>query len=202
MKQLSATTIAIVGFCAPLLLAQAPGGGQAPPPATLAVGLQRAYAAIKTNLTNAAERTPEADYAFKPSADIRSFAGQFGHVANFHYMFCAAAKGVPNPNMGMDQEQKTAKADVVKALADSFAFCDDALSSLTDQSALELVTQGRGQVARGAVLSNLVAHDNEEYGIITVYMRLKGAVPPSTADRPARGGGGAGGRGNPGGRGN
>jgi hypothetical protein len=104
-------------------------------------------------------------------------------------------EGGSDPNMGMDQEQKTTKAEFVRALADSFAFCDDAFATLTDQNALELVTQGRGQVARGAVLSNLVAHDNEEYGIITVYMRLKGAVPPSTADRPARGGGGRG-RGN------
>jgi uncharacterized damage-inducible protein DinB len=195
MKELSNITLGIAMLSATLLLAQAPGGGQPPPPATLSVGLQRAYATIKTNLTNAAERTADADYAFRPTSEIRTFGGQLGHVANFHYLLCAAAKGVPNPNMGMDQEQKTTKAEFVRALADSFAFCDDAFATLTDQNALELVTQGRGQVARGAVLSNLVAHDNEEYGIITVYMRLKGAVPPSTADRPARGGGGRG-RGN------
>jgi hypothetical protein len=31
-------------------------------------------------------------------------------------------------------------------------------------------------------------HDNEEYGIITVYMRLKSQAPPTTANRPQRGG--------------
>jgi len=42
-----------------------------------------------------------------------------------------------------------------------------------------LVTQGRGQVAKGAILTNLIGHDNEEYGIVTVYLRLKTMVPPS-----------------------
>ena len=27
-------------------------------------------------------------------------------------------------------------------------------------------------------------HDNEMYGTMAVYMRLKGVVPPSTSDRP------------------
>jgi len=70
-------------------------------------------------------------------------------VANFHYQLCAAAKGVPNPNMGNNLEMKTTKAEFVQALAESFAFCDDAFSALTDASAAELVTQGRGQTARG-----------------------------------------------------
>jgi uncharacterized damage-inducible protein DinB len=179
---------------------QAQGGGQPPAPATVAVGLQRAYAGIKTNLTDAAEKTSEADFSFKAAPDIRTFAGQFAHVAQFHYLFCSAAKGVANPIQGQNLEDtKTTKTDASKALADSFAFCDDAFSSLTDQSAQELVTQGRGQAARGAILSNLIAHDNEEYGIITVYMRLKNQVPPSTANRPQRGGGA--GRGAPGGPG-
>jgi len=32
-------------------------------------------------------------------------------------------------------------------------------------------------VAKGSVLTNLIAHDNEEYGIVTVYLRLKTMVP-------------------------
>ena len=80
---------------------------------------------------------------FKPHPDNRTFGGQVGHTANAQFAACAAAKGVPNPNMGNDLEKKTTKAEFVKGLADSFAFCDDAFAALTDQSALELVTQGR-----------------------------------------------------------
>jgi uncharacterized damage-inducible protein DinB len=167
----------------------------APGPVGIATGLQRAYAQMKTNLTQAADKMSEADYAFKPVPEIRSFGGQLAHVAQFHYLFCAGAKGVANPNQENIEQTKTTKADVVKALADSFAFCDDAFSSLTDATAVETVTQGRGgPTARAVLLTNLIAHDNEEYGIITVYMRLKSLVPPST-ENAGRGRGGRGGRG-------
>jgi hypothetical protein len=170
-----------------LSLAQAPGGA----PAGIAVGLQRQYAALKTNLTQSAEKMSEADYGFKPTSEIRSYGQLWGHVANAQFGQCAQAKGVPNPVQGQNMEQKATKAEFVKALADSFAFCDDAFSSLTDASAAEMLTGGRGgPTARSVVLLGVIAHGNEMYGIGTVYLRLKGLVPPSTENQPARGGGG------------
>jgi hypothetical protein len=88
-----------------------------------------------------------------------------------------------------DASRATWPAEFVKGLADSFAYCDGAFSSLTDENALQLVNQGQNQIARAAVLSNLIAHDNEEYGVITVYLRTKALVPPST-ERGMRGRGG------------
>jgi uncharacterized damage-inducible protein DinB len=40
---------------------------------------------------------------------------------------------------------------------------------------------GPAKTVRGAALMRNVAHNNEHYGNIVVYMRLKGHVPPSTA---------------------
>jgi len=37
------------------------------------------------------------------------------------------------------------------------------------------------QAGRGAVLFFNTTHNNEHYGNIVVYLRLKGHVPPSTA---------------------
>jgi uncharacterized damage-inducible protein DinB len=190
MKQLLCWVSVGAVMMAPAAFAQGRGPGA---PVTLAASLQQAYDQIKKNVTEAAERMPEGDYDMKPNPDIRTFGGQLGHIANAHYFMCAAAKGVPNPNMGKDLEKLTTKAEFVKALADSYAFCDGAFSSLTDQNATQMVNMGRGKQARAGLLAGLIAHDNEEYGIITVYMRLKSMVPPSTADRPAmRGGGGRG----------
>jgi hypothetical protein len=173
--------------------AQAPAQGQKIP---LSEGLRRSYATLKLNLTEAAEKFNDADYSYRPSPDIRVYGGQLAHVANSQFNACAAARGVPNPNQGQNLEQtKTTRADIIKALADSFAFCDPAFESLTDQGAVELVRQGNNEVARASVLSNLIAHGNEEYGILTVYLRTKGIVPPST-ERAQRGrGAGRGGRG-------
>jgi uncharacterized damage-inducible protein DinB len=189
-RLLSFVSGAILIASPPPLAAQGPGG-----PVGVAAAMQRGYAQMKANLTQAAEKMPDADYSFKPAGELRSFGGQIGHVANFHYLFCSAAKGEANPNQGQNLEQKTTKADFVKALADSFAYCDTPFSALTDESMSQMITQGRGgQVARGAVLMNLIAHDNEEYGIMTVYLRMKNLVPPST-ENAGRGRGGARGEG-------
>lgn len=158
-------------------LAQAPAGGQK---FTFSQGLQRSYTGIKTNLTEAATKMPDADYGYRPSPEIRTYAGQLGHVAFWNYVFCSAAKGEANPNKDDFEKTKTTKADVAKALADSFAYCDPAFAALTDETALQPVKQGQNEVARGSVLTNVVSHGNEEYGIMTVYLRTKSLVPPST----------------------
>lgn len=161
-------------------VAQAPMAGQT---ITLSVSIQRAYAAVKGNLTQAADKMPESDYGFKPStmAEVRTFGQLFAHVANAQFGSCSAAKGVPNPNQGrnLENELKT-KAEFVKALADSFAFCDEAYAGLTEANSTEPVTQGRGMIARAALLANNVTHNNEMYGTSGVYLRARNIVPPST----------------------
>jgi hypothetical protein len=170
-----------------VVLAAAIAAAQQPPAAAQKIGpaasLQRGYAGVKMNLTQNAEKMPDADYAFKPGPmpEVRTFGALFMHVANSQYNQCAAVKGVPNPNQGVDLEKtKTTKADVVKALADSFAFCDDAFSSTTDENATQYVTQGRNEVTRAAALFGVIAHDNEMFGTSNVYLRSKGIVPAST----------------------
>jgi uncharacterized damage-inducible protein DinB len=172
--------------------AQAPTGQKV----GVAARLQQQYAQIKTNLTQSADKMSDADASFKPTPEIRSTAGQIAHVAQFHYLFCSQVKGGANPNTENLEQTKTAKADVVKALADSFAYCDDAFSSLTDETAMQMVAGRGGEQAKAVPLMNLIAHDNEEYGILTVYLRLKGMVPPSTENAGrGRGQGGGAGRG-------
>jgi hypothetical protein len=79
----------------------------------------------------------------------------------------------------LEQELKT-KADVTKALADSFAICDDIFAGVTDANATEFVKIGQNEVTRVAALYGLIAHGNEIYGTGAVYLRSKNIVPPST----------------------
>jgi len=171
--------------------AQAPPAAQGGQKVPLSEGLRRSYNTLKMNLTEAGQKFDEASYGYTPSPDIRGYGAQLAHVANSQFNACAAAKGEANPHQGTNLEKtKTTRADIIQALADSFAFCDAAFANLTDQSALELVLQGQNEVARGSVLTNLIVHGNEEYGILTVYLRSKGMVPPST-ERAMRGRGAA-----------
>lgn len=171
--------------------AQVPTAGQK---VGLATSMQNAYATLKGNLTQAAEKMPEANYGFKPAADpdLRTYGQWIGHQTDNQFTNCATLKSVPSPSPAQSNEKKTTKAELIKALADAFAFCDGAMSSLTDQNAVQMIKQGEGETARGAVVSALLSHGLESFGIVGVYMRAKGIAPPAAA--PAAGRGAPGGR--------
>jgi uncharacterized damage-inducible protein DinB len=165
---------------AALLLAAGVAAAQTPPPQTLGLadGLKRAWAGAKLNATEAAEKMPDANYSFKATPDVRSFGEIIGHITSGNLAYCTMAKGEAPPKSDVDK--LTTKADLVKALNDSFAACDAVFNSLTDESLLEKVKQGERQVARGVFIAGVIAHVNEHYGNLVTYMRLKGLVPPST----------------------
>ncbi len=190
-------TRALCVFSGTILVASvAAAQGLTPAPVGTAAGLQRAYGQLKTSVTMSAAKMPEADYFFKPTPDIRGYGQLWGHVADAQFGQCSGAKGAPNPRQGQPSfEMLTMKADVVKAVADSFAYCDDVFSSLTDQTAAEMISNGRGgQQSRATALLGVLTHGSEMYGIGTVYLRLKGLVPPTT-ELFQRGRGAPGGRG-------
>lgn len=71
-----------------------------------------------------------------------------------------------------------AKAELVAALKDVFAYCDKAYEGLTDASAAELV--GHGPSPKLGLLTVANTHSVEHYGNLIVYLRMKGLVPPSS----------------------
>ena len=111
---------------------------------------------------------------------MRSFGELMGHITSSQFSICAVLKGVPNPNQGINNEDYKSKAQAVKTLAASFAFCDDAFSSLTEKSLLEYVKERDGEITRAGSIAHFFAHGNDVYGYAAVYMRLKGLVPPTT----------------------
>ena len=147
---------------------------------SLVTSFQREYAVFKANLTEEAERMPEADYNFRPSSDIRSYGELMGHVANNHFSACATLKGVRNPNQGINIERLKTKAEIVKAMKDSFAFCDPAFASLTQENLMDILNEREGKLTRAGAIAHLIAHSNEVYGTGAVYMRLKNLTPPLT----------------------
>jgi hypothetical protein len=189
MKRVTGLVFVVAVLFAFSGLAQPPGGGQGGQKIGLATSLQRGYAGLKANLTEEAEKMPEADYNFKPgsTAEVRPFGRVIAHVAEAQFGQCSAVNGEPNPMQGkhLEEELKT-KAEIAKALADSFALCDKAFSSTTDENAVQFVKQGQNEVTRAAALYGVLVHGNELYGTGAVYLRSKNIVPPST-ERMQRG---------------
>ena len=153
---------------------------QSGPSDPLSAALKRQWDTIALNLKESAEVVPADKYSFKPSQDVKTFAGEMGHAANTHYFFCARIKGEPNPNKA-DYEKETNKDALVKAVIASNEYCSSVINAANDKWLMEMVGQGPQAQPRGAVLAAHIAHSNETYGTVVPYMRMSGIVPPSTA---------------------
>ena len=169
MKRATLLTLAFALASAAALQAQNP-----------VIGEQKAaYTANKNNLIKAAEKMPEEAYSFKPTPEMQTFAERIAHIAG-QIGTCSGLTGErkPSPAAG-----KTAKADLVAALKTSFEACDAAWDSMTDETAMQTLA-GRGGTTRTKITALIgnTTHNTELYGYISVYMRLKGVVPP-TSDR-------------------
>jgi uncharacterized damage-inducible protein DinB len=148
----------------------------------LSSDLKNSYNGIKTTLTRAADEMSDADYSFKASPAERTYGAMVGHIADVQLALCGNAKG--EQKMGDAEKTKTTKADLVAALKASFDYCDGVYGSLTDADAATQVTLfGPRKATKLAVLNFNIGHDNEMYGQLVVYLRIKGLVPPSSQPR-------------------
>jgi uncharacterized damage-inducible protein DinB len=153
---------------------------------SLAGSTKAMHAMIRRNLAEAAENMPADEYAFRPTPQVRTFGQIIGHLIDSNFFFCSQVVGEKSPATA-DYEQITAKAALVKALHDSLVYCDRVYTATTDANFMRpvqiahVVGTGSSNTVRGAVLMYNIAHNNEHYGNLAIYMRLKGHVPPSTA---------------------
>jgi len=150
---------------------------------SMASVVKNMHATIRQNLADAAESMPAEEYSFKATPQVRSFAELIGHVVNANFFFCSQAKGEPPPSKE-NFEQVADKAVLVKGMNEALKYCDDVYNGTTDANFGVLITMAgpaKKQASRGSVLVFNTTHNNEHYGNIVVYMRLKGHVPPSTA---------------------
>jgi|SRR5262245_5911004 len=172
-------TILLAAGLAPAASAQTPAS-TTPSANPISDGIRSQWNGVKRNIKESADQMPEENYNFKPTPDVRSFGEILSHVAGASYLICAGAKGEKSP-FEEDHFEKTAKtkAEIVKATNDAIAYCDGVFTALTDATAGQ-VPSGGGQSSRVARLVLQIGHDNEHYGNLVTYFRLKGMVPPSS----------------------
>ena len=153
-----------------VLSAQAPSGP--------AAEVQGSYNRLKPNVIKAAEKMPDADYQFKPVADIRTYARIVNHVTEAQQHICSALNGTTFDPKSVPSDTAD-KATIVAGLKASFDVCDKAYGALTDANMSELVTLGQGKRSRIGMAWGNVSHDNEQYAELSTYLRLKNIVPPT-----------------------
>ena len=171
--------------------AAAQTGQQTTPKDPMAIWLHNAFNTNRKNIEKSAEKVSEDLYGLRPGPqeEVRTFGQILGHLANFNYMWCSQAKSEKNPGQDSDFEKLASKAALLRALSDAFTYCDTAYAALTDASGLEVITvtqeSGRkAQVPRMSLLVLNYGHNNDHYGNLVTYMRIKSIVPASSEPRP------------------
>ena len=81
-----------------LTLAQAQAPSAKPDQTTTSGFAAANYRAIQDCVVRSAEKMPPADFTFRPTPEVRSFAGIVAHVADANYLLCSYAMAEPNPN--------------------------------------------------------------------------------------------------------
>lgn len=171
----------VVVLLAGLWLAGAAGAQSGAGP-TVAGEVRQNYQRTKDLILRAAAKMPEEGYSLKPAPEVRTFAQVVGHIAEAQAMICGGIASMPT----RVDTTKTAKADVIVELTKSFTVCDRAYELINDSNIAQVGGAGfMGGTMVGRLYGNLI-HDNEMYGTMVVYLRIKGIVPPSSEGRGGR----------------
>lgn len=157
----------------------APMPGMTPPPSSgPASEVQGNYNRLKPNVIKAAEKMPDADYQYRPTPEIRTFARVVNHVTEAQFRTCATLNGTRFDASKVPSDTAD-KAAIVAGLKASFDECDKAYASLTDANVTEMMSMGQNKRSRIGLAWGNISHDNEQYAELSTYLRLKNLVPPT-----------------------
>ena len=150
----------------------------------ISTNLKQSWANINGLLTKMADKMPEENYRFKPTAEVQDFGQRMAHVVGFNMRTCAQLKGEQKP---LTFSAAPTKTEIVAAIRQTSEECDAVFNSLTDAEVQKTINAGRGgqRLKLALIEGPLLEHSQEMYGYMAVYLRLKGIVPPSS-DRNER----------------
>jgi uncharacterized damage-inducible protein DinB len=172
-----------------LVFAQAaPPAAPAPPAPGTQMRPAQVYGKLLTGMeqefVGAAEAMPEDKYNFAPPAalgefkGVRTFAQQLKHVAETNYYFFGGPEYTDAGSKAMADsiEKLTTKAEILKALKDSFAKGHSFVDTITPENAFIMTTHG----TRAGMAAFGIAHFMDHYGQMVEYLRMNGIVPPAS----------------------
>jgi uncharacterized damage-inducible protein DinB len=134
----------------------------------------------KDMMLKAADAMPEDKFGFKSTPPQRSYGEQVMHIASTNVDLLKMVGGQAAAPTFTADSAKT-KADMLKALAESYDYGIALLEAQPDAWATETIDAGfLGQATRARVFWFLLGHSMDTYGQMVVYLRLNGVVPPAS----------------------
>jgi uncharacterized damage-inducible protein DinB len=148
--------------------------------ATILGDLLKDWQRQKETMLTIADAMPEDKFGYKSTPPQRSYGEQVMHVATVNVDVLKWIQGqAPAPSL--TAESAKSKADMVKAMSDSYDYGIALLKEQTDATIVQTI-DGRflGPSTRARVFWFLLGHSMDIYGQMAVYLRLNGIVPPAS----------------------
>jgi uncharacterized damage-inducible protein DinB len=146
-------------------------------------GALKDWTSQRDTLMKIASAMPEDKSGFRPTPAQRTWNEQILHIAQANVVQMGrlgSRAAAPEINM-----KATSRAEVLKALQDSFDFGTAALREQTDATMVQQAANTRfdefmGPSARVRVVYYVIGHTWDIYGQMAVYLRLNGITPPAS----------------------
>jgi hypothetical protein len=140
---------------------------------------------VTTDFTIAvAQKMPAADYGFRPVPEELSFGQLMVQIGSANLNACSLAGAVTKPAVPeklaaalKDEKIDVDKESAVNFLTTSFAFCNDAVGSITPAK-LDAVVGTTRKMTGFEWLWSYFTHTAHHRGQAEVYLRVKGIAPP------------------------
>jgi hypothetical protein len=140
---------------------------------------------VQKKFVDLANAVPADKFNWRPSADSRSFAEVFLHVAGERYGILALMG--TEPPAGFDgktfEKSTTDRARIVEELNKSWDFAQKAINGMSNADFAKLLPKLGPQANAGDVIYILVADAHEHLGQLVAYARVNGIVPPWTLEQ-------------------
>ncbi len=141
-------------------------------------------ARVQKKFVDLANAVPADKFTWRPSADARSFAEVFLHVAGERYGILSLMGATPPVEIDRKTFEKstTDRARIVEELNKSWEFAQKAINGMSNADFAKLLPKLGPQANAGDVVYILVADAHEHLGQLVAYARVNGIVPPWTVE--------------------
>jgi len=139
---------------------------------------------VQKKFVDLANAVPADKFTWRPSADARSFAEVFLHVAGERYGILSLMGAMPPAEIDRKTFEKstTDRARIVAELNKSWEFAQKTINGMSNADFAKLLPKLGPQANAGDVVYILVADAHEHLGQLVAYARVNGIVPPWTVE--------------------
>jgi uncharacterized damage-inducible protein DinB len=154
----------------------------AAPSSQVLMQLRSDWLAQKDMMMKIADAMPENKFTYKSTPPQRNYGEQVMHIALSNVDLLKVLGGSATAPSFTAESAKT-KAEILKALGDSYDYGTALMNELSEATVLEPVKEPPsflGPSSRARIIWTLLAHSMDIYGQMAVYLRLNGIVPPAS----------------------